>query len=157
MEEKNNELNLRKVTFGDLKTVIEMLADDVLGKNREEVSNPLNEQYISAFRSIEQNPYQDLLVLVNRDDEILGTLQVTYLQYLNHKGNKRALIESVRIHSSMRGKGLGEKMFHLVIQRAKENGADVVQLMSDKTRTEALRFYKKLGFTASHEGFKMKI
>lgn len=157
MEEKNNDLHLRKVTSADLLTVIEMLADDVLGRSREEVSDPLDERYVNAFKAIEQDPNQDLLVLVNQHDEVLGTLQLTYLQYLNHKGSKRALIESVRIHSSQRKKGLGEKMLQLAIERAKRNGAHIIQLNSDKTRTDALRFYEKLGFTASHEGFKMKI
>ncbi|ASK29975.1 GNAT family N-acetyltransferase [Chryseobacterium sp. T16E-39] len=157
MEEKNKDLHLRKATSADLMAIIKMLADDILGQNREKVSDPLDERYFTAFKAIEKNPDQDLLVMVNDHDEILGTLQITYLQYLNHTGSKRALIESVRIHSSQRGRGLGEEMFRLAIIRARENGADVVQLTSDKTRTEALRFYKKLGFTASHEGFKMKI
>lgn len=157
MEEKNKNLHLRKATLTDLMTIIEMLADDLLGRNREEVSDPLDERYIIAFKAIEKEPNQDLLVLVNDEDEVLGTLQITYLQYLNHKGSKRALIESVRIHSSQRGRGLGEKMFQLAINRAKEKGVNVIQLSSDKTRTDALRFYEKLGFTASHEGFKMKI
>ncbi|MBK1897300.1 GNAT family N-acetyltransferase [Chryseobacterium paridis] len=157
MEEKNKDLRLRKVTSADLMKIIEMLADDVLGQSREEVSDPLDERYVKAFKAIEQDPNQDLLVMVNDNDQILGTLQLTYLQYLNHKGSKRALVESVRIHSSVRGQGLGEKMFQLAIIRAKENGADTIQLTSDKTRTEALKFYQKLGFTASHEGFKMKI
>ncbi|MBT2622534.1 GNAT family N-acetyltransferase [Chryseobacterium sp. ISL-6] len=157
MEEKNKGLHLRKATLTDLMTIIEMLADDILGQSREEVSVPLDERYVSAFKAIDQDPNQDLVVLVNDHDEVLGTLQLTYLQYLNHKGSKRALIESVRIHSSQRGKGLGQKMFQLAIERAKEKGATILQLASDKKRVEALRFYEKLGFTASHEGFKMKI
>lgn len=157
MEEKSKNHFLRKATLKDLLTIVEMLADDVLGQTREEVSDPLDQRYITAFEAIDQDPNQDLVLLVNDQDEVLGTLQLTYLQYLNLKGSKRALIESVRIHSTQRRKGLGEQMFQLAIERAKENGATIIQLTSDKKRTEALRFYEKLGFTASHEGFKLKI
>ena len=43
-----------------------------------------------------------------------------------------------------------------MIERARDKGARLVQLTSDKTRTDAIRFYESLGFTASHEGFKLK-
>lgn len=157
MEEKNKNLHLRKAAFQDLVIIIEMLADDMLGQTREDLTDPIQEYYITAFHAIDKDPNQDLVVLVDEQENVLGTLQITYLQYLNHKGSQRALIESVRIHSSQRGKGLGEKMFQLAIERAKEHGVAIIQLTSDKKRTEALKFYEKLGFTASHEGFKMKI
>ncbi|ASW73030.1 GNAT family acetyltransferase [Chryseobacterium piperi] len=157
MEEKNKNLHLRKAAFQDLGIIIEMLADDVLGQTREELTDPIQEYYINAFHAIDKDPNQDLVVLVDEQENVLETLQITYLQYLNHKGSQRALIESVRIHSSQRGKGLGEKMFQLAIERAKEHGVAIIQLTSDKKHTEALKFYEKLGFIASHEGFKMKI
>eukprot|EP01132_Coremiostelium_polycephalum_P021448 gene21448-25470_t len=134
-----------------------LYADDVLGQSRETLSDPLDEGYVKAFDSIDRNPQQELLVLVDDDNLILGTLQITYVQYLNRMGSKRAIFEAVRIDKNHRGKGLGEMMCKLAINRAKENGTKFVQLFSDKQRTGALRFYQKIGFTPSHEGFKMSL
>jgi GNAT superfamily N-acetyltransferase len=84
-------------------------------------------------------------------------LQITFIQYLTHQGNTRAQVESVRVRDDQRGKGIGEKMFQWAIHRAKEKGAQLVQLTSDKKRPDAVRFYEKLGFTASHEGLKRSV
>jgi len=150
-------LQLRTATLNDLPSIIALLADDVLGQSREIISTPLDAAYIKAFENINTDPNQDLVVLVDETDQILGTLQLTYLQYLNHKGSKRAMIESVRISQKQRGNGMGAQMMQLAIARAKEKGATIIQLTSDKQRTAALKFYEKLGFKASHEGFKMKL
>lgn len=148
-------MKLRKATLEDLPIIIGFFADDILGQTREDASLPLNPSYIKAFETIEKDANQELLVLVNEEDEVLGTLQLSYLQYLNRKGSLRALIESVHVKSGHRGEGLGEKMMRLAIAKAKNHGATVIQLTSDKSRSEAHRFYNKLGFIASHEGFKL--
>jgi ribosomal protein S18 acetylase RimI-like enzyme len=150
-------MKLRKAKKEELFRIIELYADDVLGQSRETLSDPLDEGYLKAFDSIDRNPQQELLVLVDDDNLILGTLQITYVQYLNRMGSKRAIFEAVRIDKNHRGKGLGEMMCKLAINKAKENGAKFVQLFSDKQRTDALRFYQKIGFTPSHEGFKMNL
>lgn len=150
-------MKLRKAKREELFQLIEMYFDDVLGQTRETISIPLDDSYIKAFEIIDSDPNQDLLVLVDKNDLILGTIQITYIQYLNRHGSKRAVFESVRIHKSHRGKGLGETMFNLAIQRVKDNNVSVIQLTSDKQRTDALRFYKKIGFSATHEGFKMTL
>lgn len=148
---------LRKARKEELFRIIELYADDVLGQNRETLSDPLDKAYTDAFDIIDSNPQQELLVLVDDDNLIVGTLQITYIQYLNRKGSKRAIFEAIRIDKNHRGKGLGEIMCKLAIQKAKENGAKIIQLTSDKDRTDALRFYKKIGFSPTHEGFKMNI
>ena len=51
--------------------------------------------------------------------------------------------------------GVGEKMFLWAIERSRERGAHLLQLTTDKKRPEAISFYEKLGFKASHEGMKM--
>lgn len=150
-------MKLRKAKREELLQIIEMYFDDVLGQTREKISVPLADNYIKAFDIIDNDPNQELLVLVDANEVILGTIQITYIQYLNRGGSKRAIFESVRIHKDHRGKGLGEIMCNLAIQKAKDNGVSIIQLTSDKLRTDALRFYKKLGFSASHEGFKMNL
>ena len=88
---------------------------------------------------------------------IIGTLQLSFISYLTYRGGIRAQIEAVRVHKEHRGKGLGKQLFEWAIHRAKEKGAHLVKLTTDKKRPEALQFYEQLGFTASHEGMKLHL
>lgn len=148
-------LNFRKAHIEDLSQIVEMLASDQLGKLREDFRTPLPEPYLQAFQQIDQDPNQELMVVENEFNEIIGTLQLTFIPYLTYQGGIRAQIEAVRIHQNYRGKGLGETLFRWAIQRAKEKGAHLIQLTTDKKRPDAIRFYEKLGFRGSHEGMKL--
>lgn len=139
----------------DLPALIAMIADDELGKKREDYRLPLPESYLKAFEIIEADPHQELIVLESSEGQIMGTLQISYLQYLTYQGGMRAQIEAVRIHREHRQKGLGKKLFQWAIQRAQDRGAHLVQLTTDKQRPAALQFYLDLGFQASHEGLKL--
>ena len=96
-------------------------------------------------------------MIQDSDSSIVGTLQLSFIQYLTYQGGIRAQIEAVRIRKDKRGSGLGETLFKWAIQHAKDRNAHVVQLTTDKKRPEALIFYEKLGFKRSHEGMKMHI
>ena len=98
---------------------------------------------------------QELIIVENEKFEIIGTLQLSFIQYLTYRGGIRAQIEAVRIRKDQRGIGLGKKMFEWAINRAKEKNAHVLQLTTDKKRPEAIQFYTNLGFKASHEGMKL--
>lgn len=148
-------ISFRKAHIEDLSQIVEMLTSDPLGKLREDFRTPLPEPYLQAFRQIDQDPNQELMVVENEFQEIIGTLQLTFIPYLTYQGGIRAQIEAVRIHQDHRGKGLGETLFKWAIQRAKEKGAHLIQLTTDKKRPDAIRFYEKLGFRASHEGMKL--
>lgn len=151
-------INYREAKKQDLTHIIKMLADDQLGNSREDSTMPINHQYLKAFEIIDTDPNNELIVLESDDSEapaIMGILQLTYIPYLTYKGSWRCLIEGVRIHQDYRGQGLGTKLFEWAIQRAKQKQCNIVQLTSNKTRTEAIRFYESLGFQASHEGFKL--
>ncbi|NAS11656.1 GNAT family N-acetyltransferase [Flavobacteriaceae bacterium R33] len=132
-----------------------MLADDPLGQKRERFTEPLPAVYVEAFNNIISDPNQELMVLENDSGDIIGTLQLSFIQYLTYQGGVRAQIEAVRVHKSYRGQGIGQKLFEWAISRAEERGAHLVQLTTDKKRPDALNFYQKLGFTASHEGMKL--
>lgn len=147
-------LTYRKAKEPDLEAIVAMLADDPLGSKREQFESPLPQSYFDAFQRISQNPDQLLMVAVE-SEKIIGTFQLTFLPYLTYRGGIRAQIEAVRIHREHRGKGLGEKMFRWAIGRAEEEGAHLVQLTTDKKRPDAIRFYEKLGFRATHKGMKL--
>tara|TARA_R110002126_G_scaffold20963_6_gene76621 strand:+ start:3935 stop:4390 length:456 start_codon:yes stop_codon:yes gene_type:complete len=145
----------RKATENDVLHIVEMIADDELGKTRENFQVPLPNEYIDAFNKINSDDNQELIVVENEKSEIVGTLQLTFIQYLTYRGGIRAQIEAVRIRKDERGFGLGKKMLEWVINRAKEKKAHVLQLTTDKMRPKAIKFYEDLGFKASHEGMKM--
>ena len=145
----------RKATNKDLSAIVEMLADDELGKSRENFKLPLPTAYLNAFKSISTDINQELIVVENEDLELIGTLQLSFIQYLTYQGGIRAQIEAVRIRKDKRGLGIGKTMFEWAIRRAKERKAHLLQLTSDKKRPEAIRFYEELGFSATHEGMKI--
>lgn len=148
-------MTIRKATSADLSAIVALLANDPLGQKREDFRDPLPDSYIKAFQVIAADPHQELMVMEGPDGQVIGTLQLSFIQYLTYRGGVRAQIEAVRIHSDFRGQGLGEQFFEWAIDRARERGAHLVQLTTDKKRPDALRFYEKLGFTASHEGMKL--
>ena len=149
-------LTFRMATAQDVDKIVQMLADDELGKIRERYETPLPESYLQAFEAIEKDPNNELIVAC-LGEEIVGVQQITFTPYLTHQGSWRATIEGVRTASSERGKGLGSKLILWAVERAKERGCHIVQLTTDKQRPDALRFYERLGFTATHEGLKMKL
>ena len=148
-------LLFRKATKTDVPLIVAMLANDELGKKREDYRDPLPDRYYLAFEKIDRDNNQELMVVENADGEVIGTLQLSFIPYLTYQGGTRAQIEAVRIREDQRGKGLGTHFFEWAIARAREKGAHVLQLTSDKQRPEAIRFYENLGFKASHEGMKL--
>ncbi|MFC4219855.1 GNAT family N-acetyltransferase [Flagellimonas marina] len=146
---------IRKAEKEDVTAIVQMLANDTLGKLRENYENPLPDTYYKAFENILNDPNQELVVIENEESQVIGTLQLSFIQYLTYQGGIRAQIEAVRVHEDYRGKGIGKELFQWAISKSKEKGAHVVQLTTDKKRPEALAFYKSLGFTNSHEGMKL--
>lgn len=149
-------LTFRRAVDKDLEHIVGMLADDPLGARRERYELPLPQGYIDAFAAIQKDPNQELTV-AECDGRVVGVLQLTFIPYLTYQGSWRALIEGVRVSSSMRGQGIGRHLFEWAIERARARGCRLVQLTTDKVRTDALRFYEGLGFTASHEGMKLHL
>jgi len=150
------EPTFRIAVRGDLPAIVRMLADDALGAKRETYASPLPDSYYAAFDAIDRDANNELIV-VELDRQVVGVLQLTYIPYLTYQGSWRALIEGVRIESSLRASGIGRKLFTWAIERARSKGCSLVQLTSDKARPDAIRFYESLGFVASHEGLKLHL
>jgi GNAT superfamily N-acetyltransferase len=133
-----------------------MLADDFLGQQRERVENPFPDSYVKAFQEIETDPNNELIV-AELDNEVIGTLQLTFTPSISFQGSRRCTVESVRVNTRYRGQGIGRKMMIWAIERAKANGCGSMQLMTNSERIDAHRFYENLGFKASHIGMKLKL
>ena len=154
----NSAIIFRKATKKDVPQIVKLLATDTLGKLRENYSEPLPNAYYLAFDLINSDLNQELMVLENNQDTlILASFQLTFIPYLSYNGRMRAQIENVMVRDDLRGQGLGKEIFNWAINRAKERNAHVLQLTSDKLRPRAIKFYKDLGFIASHEGMKLHL
>ncbi len=148
-------MTFRKATKNDVPIIVGMISDDELGKERENFKDPLPIEYLKAFDNINADENQELIVVENDELEIIGTLQLSFIQYLTYQGGIRAQIEAVRIRKENRGLGIGKAMFEWAINRAKERNAHLLQLTTDKRRPKAIKFYEDLGFNATHEGMKI--
>jgi GNAT superfamily N-acetyltransferase len=144
-------LVIRRARAGDVPAIVAMLADDPLGAKRESPGDPA---YAAAFEEIDADPRQ-LLAVAELAGEVVGTLQLSFIPGLSRRGASRALIEAVRVRSDQRGGGLGRHLAKWAIDTSRDRGASVVQLTTDASRTDAHRFYERLGFVASHVGMKL--
>lgn len=140
----------------DLPSIVRLLADDDLGSQRERYEHPLPNEYYSAFEQIERDPNHELIV-AEWNGEVIGTLHLMFLPSISFQGGLRAQIESVRVDKQFQNQGIGSAMMNWSMQRARQRGAHVVQLMTHKTREEAHRFYERLGFKGTHLGMKQSL
>ncbi|MEU8530363.1 GNAT family N-acetyltransferase [Streptomyces sp. NPDC048629] len=147
---------LRPAARPELPAVLALLADE--DRVVDPASVTVTEAYERAFAAISDDPRNEMLVLVDEADTegtVLGCLQATYIPGLGKGGAERALLEAVRIRADRRGGGLGRELMRRAVERARDRGCALVQLTSNKQRTEAHRFYASLGFARSHDGFKL--
>jgi ribosomal protein S18 acetylase RimI-like enzyme len=145
---------IRRARAEDVSAIVALLADDALGATRESPDDPA--PYRTAFKAIDADPNQHLVV-AERDGRVVGCLQLTVIHGLSRRAATRAIIESVRVGSGERGGGLGTTMITWAIEESRRLGVDLLQLTSDNSRTDAHRFYERLGFEASHVGFKLAL
>jgi GNAT superfamily N-acetyltransferase len=148
------DLEIRSATAEDVPAIVGMLADDPLGAQRESPNDLA--PYLTALERLSADPNQRLVVAV-REGRVVGTLQLTIIPGLSRRGATRSIIEGVRVHAEDRGSGLGTQLIEWAIDESRQQGCQLVQLTSDVTRTDAHRFYERLGFTASHTGFKLPL
>lgn len=154
-----SEILFRNATPDDIGTIVQL---SHAGDSRGSHTPPLDPatlddpRYRAAFDEIDADPSHRLIV-AERDGDIVGTIHITFIPGLPGLGMKRGLLENVHIRADQRGNGLGSTMVQWAIERCKEAGCGMIQLTSNKTRLDAHRFYEKLGFSKSHEGFKLKL
>ncbi len=151
-----NDLTFRHAERADVPALVQMMRDDPLGAQREIYSEPLPDAYYAAFAAIDSNDQNELIV-VEREGALIGTMQLTFIPYLSHMGSWRCLVESVRIAAAWRGQGIGAQLMEWAINRARERGCAIVQLTTHASRTDAHRFYERLGFKPSHVGMKLDL
>lgn len=144
----------RPAKADDLEAVVDLLADDPLGRERERPGSALDGGYRDAFAAIERDPNQ-LLAVAEHSGRVVGVLQLSFIPGLTRRGMWRGQIEGVRVAAAERGGGVGRAMLRWAIEECRKRGCGLVQLTSDERRPDAHRFYEALGFQATHRGYKL--
>jgi ribosomal protein S18 acetylase RimI-like enzyme len=145
-------MNIREATRADLPAVVDLLHQDMIREGDESQVPP--EAYADAFDEITADAHQQLLV-GEVGGEVVAAVQVTWVRHLSYVGGLMCHVESVRVRSDLRGRGLGRKLMEHVIGLARTRGAARVELTTNARRVRAQAFYKRLGFVASHVGMKL--
>ncbi|MCK1338838.1 GNAT family N-acetyltransferase [Bradyrhizobium sp. 38] len=148
-------VSIRPARREDVAAIVAMLADDRLGSARERVEDPLPAVYYEAFARVGRDENLQLVV-AESEDRVVGCLQLAILPGISSQGGMRGLLEDVRVASDCRSRGIGEQLVQWAVTEAKARGCNLVELLTHQTRTDAQRFYKRLGFTSSHVGMTVR-
>jgi GNAT superfamily N-acetyltransferase len=147
-------ITLRPARREDVAAIVRLLADDHLGGERETVSDPPEPAYLAAFDKVAADPRNLLAVAQDGAGAVVGTLQMTFIPGLSNQGAELALIEAVRVDSSLRGRGVGQVMIRWAMDEARRRDCANIELLAHNSRTDAHRFYERLGFIRSHAGMR---
>ena len=148
-----SDLSIREAQAGDLEAIIRLHEEDALGSHGDAWSPETRPAYEAAFAAIERSSENRLFVAVE-GDQVVGTFQLTFIPNLTGRGTLRVKVESVKVRAARRSAGIGARMMAFAEDHARTHGAAMLELTSNKTRADAHRFYERLGFSRSHEGFK---
>ena len=155
-DDASQTVSFREATDDDLPRIVGLLADDPLGSRRERFEDPLPPEYEAAFEVITRDPNNELIVACV-GEEVVGVLQLTFIPGLSRLGSWRCQIEGVRVDGEHRSLGIGKRLLSWALTRARERDCRLVQLTTDKMRPEALKFYERFGFEATHLGLKLQV
>ncbi|WP_461635327.1 GNAT family N-acetyltransferase [Glutamicibacter soli] len=148
---------LRRAVEEDLNALVELLSNDPIRQAENSAAPEHRTPYLDAFRAIDLDPAQLLVVVLDETDAVVATMQLTVIPGLARSGATRLTVEAVRVDERLRGNGLGSKMMKWAVEEGRRRDVALVQLTSDKARDDAHRFYERLGFTPSHVGFKLAL
>lgn len=149
-------LEFRQARAEDLEAIIRLHEEDELGAHGDMWSPETRPAYEAAFAAIARSP-ENMLFVAADGDEVVGTFQLTFIPNLTGRGALRVKVESVKVKAARRSGGIGATMMAYAESVARARGAAMLELTSNKTRKDAHRFYERLGFSRSHEGFKKKL
>ena len=147
---------IREARPEDLEAIVRLHEEDTLGGHGDAWRPETQGAYARAFAAIAASR-DNTLYVAELDGSVVGTFQLTYIPCLTGLGALRAKVESVKVSSALRSRGIGARMMAFAEEAARSRGARLLELSSNKTRTDAHRFYERLGFARSHEGIKKKL
>jgi len=149
------DLHVRRATEADLGRVVELLLLGALpGAPPKEDPADLA-PYRAALAEIEGAG--GCVLVAEAGGQVIGVCQLVVFRQLQGRGGSCAELESVHVHPDHRGAGVGRALVGAAVDRARALGCYRVQLTSNAARTDAHRFYERLGFVPSHLGLKLAL
>lgn len=150
------DIHMRRARESDLPALIALFAEDAVGGHGDTTDPEAFDDYLRAFHVIDASANEQLFV-AEQDGDVVGTFEIMFNRTLTGRGGLIMVVEAVQTRVDMRGRGIGAAMIDHAIQEARRRDCRMVQLSSNMARTDAHRFYERLGFAKSHFGFKMKL
>jgi N-acetylglutamate synthase-like GNAT family acetyltransferase len=144
---------IREAQPADLPRLLELLAQ------LEEDRQPRGEATDAELRALDDvtSDARQRLFVIEHAGQIAGTATLIVVPNLTHDGRPYAIVENVVIDAPARGGHLGERLMAHLVEEARRAGCYKVALTSAKRRTDAHRFYTRIGFRAAHEGFRIDL
>src|SRR5699024_12393217 len=134
LELSGRRFTLHRAVAGDLPELVALLADDVLGRERE--SDDLA-PYEQALALIDRDPNQLLLAVRDEEGAMAATMQLTLMPSLSRGGAMRLQLEAVRVAGSARCGGLGTALFSSAHGWGRAQGATMGQVATGAARTQS--------------------
>src|SRR3990167_5516728 len=143
------DLIIRDALEADLPFIVGLIANDPIAAARDTELPGDAAAQMDGFQAIVADPNHRLLVAELAETPV-GSFQLSFIPGVARGGAGRGQIEAVRVAPAHQGRGIGEAMMRWAIEQCRDRGCALVQLTSDRSRTDAHRFYERLGFAASH-------
>ncbi|WP_203136121.1 GNAT family N-acetyltransferase [Microbacterium sp. JZ31] len=154
---RDGEFSVRAAESADLDVLVALIANDPVSAARGDTASPDDlDAYARGLEAVQADP-RNVQLVAERDGVVIGTLQLTLIPGISRRGAARLQVEAVRVRDDQRSAGIGRALMRWVGDVAPTLGARLVQLTSDAQRVDAHRFYERLGYEASHVGYKLHV
>lgn len=146
-------VEIKKVTLNDLATLkalsIKTFTDTFAKDNTpEDLKDYLDQAYTEEKLTCELQNEQSEFYFIYSKDQLAGYLKINVNDAQTEKIEEDALeIERIYIDSDFKRLGLGKRLYHKAIERAKELNKSSIWLGVWERNFAALKFYHKMGFT----------
>lgn len=87
---------------------------------------------------------------------VAGYLNLRIDRHLHHAGPTAEILEFI-VGPTVRGGGIGTRMFSCAREVAEQEGCEQIELSSRLTRIDAHRFYERQGMVKTHAGLTMRL
>ena len=145
-------IQYRKAEKKDIKAMLNLIKELALYEKAPlEVTNTEETMLEDGFGN---NPIFEAFV-AEHNDSIIG-LALFYISYSTWKG-KCVYLEDIIVTESMRGKGIGQKLFDIVVVQSRKINAKRLQWQVLNWNNPAINFYEKIGSVLDSEWINCKL
>ncbi len=141
-------LIIRKATPDDSISVYSLISD-----------LEAHEMDIKSFEVIYSKNLSDsniYYLVAELESKIVGFISL-HVQHILHHSKVTCELQELNIIQELRGSGIGAKLMHEVEKIAKDLNLEEIELTTKIHRERAQAFYRKLGYTYTHNKYVKKL